>query len=277
MEKKYELVREIEKVIEGHTLYRIRAVKDFNTTIKVVRKGDLGGFVESEKNLSHDGCCWIFDDACAIEDSTVKDDAIIRENAIVSMGASVYGSAFIKGYAKVDGGAEVFDHATMTDHSSIHNNGKLFESAIASENSFICGNAKVHGFATLIGSANISGNANIRASSDTTIESVIRDNAIIDSPIEFLNLPSKTKICGNALIRSIKDVAFVGGFGSDRIVSTFFRCSDGEIRVSSGYFFGTIKEFRDEINSMEKGINKIDYLAIVDLMEIHFKMNKGNE
>ena len=41
------------------TLYRIKALKDFGN----VKKGDLGGYVEREENLSHSGDCWIYDKA----------------------------------------------------------------------------------------------------------------------------------------------------------------------------------------------------------------------
>ena len=53
MNKKYELTDETIK-IDGHILHRIKALKDL-TIIPMscmVFKGDLGGFVESEENLS---------------------------------------------------------------------------------------------------------------------------------------------------------------------------------------------------------------------------------
>ena len=60
-EKKYELIDEFytefydEATGKGPILRRIRALKDFGH----VKAGDLGGFVEEEANLSHDGNCWI--------------------------------------------------------------------------------------------------------------------------------------------------------------------------------------------------------------------------
>lgn len=35
--------------------FRIRALRDFSN----VKAGDVGGFVTSEKNLSHKGDCWV--------------------------------------------------------------------------------------------------------------------------------------------------------------------------------------------------------------------------
>ena len=48
--KKYELTSET-KIVFGHILYRIKALSSFGC----VSAGDLGGFLESEKNLSQNG------------------------------------------------------------------------------------------------------------------------------------------------------------------------------------------------------------------------------
>ena len=62
MDKKYEL---IPSDMEG--LFRIKALKDFSN----VKKGDIGGYVESEKNLSQDGNCWIYDNAVVMGNAKV--------------------------------------------------------------------------------------------------------------------------------------------------------------------------------------------------------------
>ncbi|MGH9422571.1 MAG: hypothetical protein ACRD3J_21520, partial [Thermoanaerobaculia bacterium] len=70
-DKKYELVRDQQIIVDGKTLYRIRALRDFGR----VKAGDLGGFVASERNLSHLGACWIGDEAQVFGEATVSDDA----------------------------------------------------------------------------------------------------------------------------------------------------------------------------------------------------------
>lgn len=47
---KYKLTKTSKKYF-GITLYRIIAIKDFGNVLK----GDLGGWIESEKNLTHNG------------------------------------------------------------------------------------------------------------------------------------------------------------------------------------------------------------------------------
>ena len=49
-EKKYELTDETIDV-DGHILHRIKAIRDFDN----VKVGELGGYIEKESNLSHNG------------------------------------------------------------------------------------------------------------------------------------------------------------------------------------------------------------------------------
>ena len=93
MEKKYRLTDETIN-IKGITLYRIEALKDFS----IIKKGDKGGFVQSEDNLSHERNCWVCENA------------------------KVYGRARIYGNAIVGGNAEVYGFARIYDNSLILNN-----------------------------------------------------------------------------------------------------------------------------------------------------------
>ena len=100
--KKYELTDET-KEFAGRTLYRIRALIDFG----LVKTGDFGGWIEKEKNLSQDGKCWAYDNACIYGNARVFDDACVSDDAHVS------DNAFVSGNAKVFGNAEVFDDACV--------------------------------------------------------------------------------------------------------------------------------------------------------------------
>ena len=72
-------------------LHRVRALRDIGSEVKA---GDLGGFVESESNLStEDDMSWIYD------------DAIAAENAYVDQNARLFGKAVICGCAYVSQGA----------------------------------------------------------------------------------------------------------------------------------------------------------------------------
>lgn len=61
--KKYELLADDTIEFYGRTLHRIKACKDFGN----VKSGELGGYIESENNLSQVGDCWVYGNACVME------------------------------------------------------------------------------------------------------------------------------------------------------------------------------------------------------------------
>ena len=65
--KKYRLTEETTKV-GNRPLYRIQALRDFGN----VTKGDIGGYIESEKNLSQDGNAWVYGNARVYGDADIK-------------------------------------------------------------------------------------------------------------------------------------------------------------------------------------------------------------
>lgn len=116
--KKYEFTGE-EKVIDNHTLHRIRAVRDFG----VVKAGDLGGWIEGEDNLSHDGCAWVYGEALVEGNAFVEGNARVVGDARVGGNALVTGNACVTGDARVTGNAQVKDN---TDFSIIGGFGRIF-------------------------------------------------------------------------------------------------------------------------------------------------------
>ncbi|UNF41231.1 hypothetical protein MNL09_03795 [Bartonella krasnovii] len=100
MQKKFALTNET-RVLNNQTLYRIKALRDFAD----VKAGDLGGFIESENNLSHDGNCWVYDNALVLNPAYIYENAKISDKAII-MGF-VYGNAHICDRARVYANAHV--------------------------------------------------------------------------------------------------------------------------------------------------------------------------
>ena len=113
MEKKYKLTDEILE-IGGHVLHRIKALRDFGN----VKKGDIGGWIECEDNLSHDDDCW------------VKGNAEVYGNAKVLGNAKVYGYAEVNGYAEVYGNAEVNDNAKVLGNAEVYGNARVCGKAV---------------------------------------------------------------------------------------------------------------------------------------------------
>ena len=107
MNKKYQFLKKDTIQVEGQTLYRIQALRDIPG---VVHKGELGGYIASESNLSHEGDCWVGDDA------KVYDNARIRDNA------QVYGNVWISGDAKFidESDSEAHDENNPVDKDTMH-------------------------------------------------------------------------------------------------------------------------------------------------------------
>lgn len=71
--RKYRLLKNDTKIVEGRTLYRIVAIQDG----PYYHYGELGGYVENENNLSHNGDCWIRATACVYGDTVIKNSQLI--------------------------------------------------------------------------------------------------------------------------------------------------------------------------------------------------------
>ena len=109
--KKYDFTGETLKWY-GRTLSRIRALKDFGD----VEAGDLGGWIEKEENLSHEGEAEVYGEA------KVYGEAIVCDEAEVYGQAKVYGEAEVCDEARVCGQAEVCGNAvikSMSDYITI--------------------------------------------------------------------------------------------------------------------------------------------------------------
>lgn len=82
--RKYELTDETCRQ-NGRALHRICALRDIPR--HGVRKGDLGGWVESERMLSQDGNAWIGGDARVYGDAWIDGDAWVYGNAWIDAAA----------------------------------------------------------------------------------------------------------------------------------------------------------------------------------------------
>ena len=107
--KKYELTEETITLFKEYMLYSIKALRDFGG----IKAGDLGGYIEKESNLSHNGDAWLYEDAMVYGDAhvygnaRVHGEAEVYGNALVFGNAEVYGNAAIGGNVWVDGDARI--------------------------------------------------------------------------------------------------------------------------------------------------------------------------
>lgn len=246
-EKKYELVPDAEARFMGRVVHRICAMRDFGC----VCAGDIGGFVESEDNLSQEGEAWIYGDAVVCDHAKVFENASVYNYAQVLGNASVYNDAVVAGNASVFGNARVYGKSKVHGYASVYEQAEVGGLATVAGNASVCGEATVNGVACVTDRATVCGSA---------------------------NLYEGAEICGEALVTDNADYATVKGFGRDNRQSTFFRCRDGKVRARRGCFYGTIPEFREIVKDTH-GDGKLakEYLAIADLMELHFFKEGGDD
>ena len=165
-------------------LHRIRALQDIGDRVKA---GDLGGFVESENNLStEDDTSWLFDDAIAAGDAFVDQDSRLFGNAVVCGSAYVSQGSALSAEARAEDSAyiraaDLCGHARASGHSMILNSPDTGKAPILSESCVVygtvMGDVHVMGKTVILGEERV-----INDTPDTLIlngleRSIIRDTS----------------------------------------------------------------------------------------------------
>lgn len=138
---KYELIKltKANEFYGSKVKYQIKALKNFNG----ITKGDLGGYVQNEHNLSQEGNCWLKDKARVYDNAQVLDNARIAGSAIICDNATVSGTALIYNTAKIYDNAKVFNASIIFNNAAIFGDAKVF------------GNAFIHSVAEVAGDASV--------------------------------------------------------------------------------------------------------------------------
>ncbi|MDU7586887.1 MAG: hypothetical protein E7K47_05750 [Acidovorax sp.] len=144
----------------GTTLRRVRALRDI--PMYGVKAGDLGGYIESEANLSQSGDCWVGGQARVWQGARVNDCAIIKDHAQASGNAALMDFALMDGYTTVTDFAQLRHWAAMTDRASASGGVILENSVRAADSSIVRGLAHLSGDVRLFDSAQVYGKAHLR-------------------------------------------------------------------------------------------------------------------
>ena len=156
---KYQLLENICKEVDGRTLYCIQAIKSFGS----IMEGTMGGYVESEENLSQTGMAWVADTACVYDRARVSGNAIVDSSAKVCQNATVSGNTRVSDYALVTGCARIECRSHVYGHGWVGGHAQ------------IDGDAHIRGYAAVSGNTHIGGDVDmrfdhIRARSNLTIK-----------------------------------------------------------------------------------------------------------
>ncbi|MWQ00755.1 polymer-forming cytoskeletal protein [Glaesserella parasuis] len=158
-QKKYELLKDDTVEHFGRTLYRIKALITFG----LVGAGQLGGYIETEKNLDHSGNAWVYGNARVYGNALVYGNACVYDNAWVYDNARVYGNAQVYGNARVFGNAWVLGNARVYAKAWVYGNARVYGNALVYGNACVYDNAWVYDNARVYGNARVFGNAWVRS------------------------------------------------------------------------------------------------------------------
>lgn len=235
---KYEILKDRSITIEGHTLYRIRSVADFLGVLS----GTLGGFVESEYNLSQEGTCWIADEAA------VYGHSVVMENGWVGGSSRVYGHSIIRGNGHIDDVA-IIRSSEIKDNAVIKGSAILQESSIGGS-TIIEDNARLE---------------NVRVPWRATIKG--------DCYLKNISVCGEVCIQGNAVIKNDLDYTVIHNFWSSGRPITYTRSNR---MWTTGCFYGTGEELiRKAYNDYkEKGEQ---FKLLVEYVEKAYALKEGEK
>lgn len=264
MDKKYELLEDDTlswNSLEGKsiTLYRIRALKNFTCPIKenslfniTVNKGDLGGYIEKEENLSHEGGCWVFHKA------RVYGNAQVLENACLYNLANVFGNAVVKGYARLLGSAYVYGDCVISDHVELDGYVSVGDTSKLSGSLSIRDNCQVHGESVLDGDISLGGSVvvrDVKLIGEVNLIGAFTISFDINSNVDIAgyvingveNRPVKPIYFHRYILSSTKeDVWTIRDFkGTGEELIEYFSCTDPE---NIGYYCNLVEFHKKQYN-----------------------------
>lgn len=247
--RKYEFEPGDGTVVDGHLVRRIRATSDILGTD--VKAGTLGGYIESESNLSHGGSCWVYDNAVVRGRAHVVGDAKVMGRAIVCGGAMVRDRAVVEDGAIVNGRATIRDDASVSGNASVSGCAEVGGHAEVADAGIVDGDAKISGWACVHegrveGSASVTDNAVVcmggcvsgsaRVGGRVTVIGVVGDNA---SVVGHLTVQKGVVLAGDAEVDDAWGyIAFYLSWTNDTVVYTR---SNGKWRAW-GYSFDTTED-----------------------------------
>jgi carbonic anhydrase/acetyltransferase-like protein (isoleucine patch superfamily) len=139
IDKKYKLGES--EQFGGRIFFRIVALRAFND----VSIGDIGGWIQAEKNLSHDDNSWIYDEAHVSDRARVFDNAKILDNARIYGDAQIYGDAIVYDNAEIGGNAMVYNNAQVYQNAQVHDNAEIGDNVQVYKNAWVHSNAELYG------------------------------------------------------------------------------------------------------------------------------------
>ena len=272
--KKYEVIEDDNIVFDDIKYFRIRALKDFSD----VRKGDFGGYIESEDNLSQEGICWIYDDSKVSGTAHINGSIKVKDETLITGNVSLNVNEGIIEYSLING-----DNNSYTSVNITANRMSIIESTINTRaTSMLCDNGDINIIITdfldlnnvdileqaFINASNIHANHGL-----ITRSSIISDRISLDNCSVYFNSAIKSNILslkeidiGNSIInipimsideQKIYKKHFSNSFRKEIRGVNIYMTNTGDITVK------TEKPLKDiEYGDWEKSVNMTICLPI---------------
>lgn len=236
MKRKYEILKDQSITLNGHTLYRIKLLK----AVCNISPGILGGFIESEDNLSQEGDCWV------AEEAAVYGHSIVIENAWVGGSARIHGHSIIRENCLITGSPIIINSEIKGD--SIVRGEAIIENSVLQDCALVKGNAELY-------HANIFG------------RSIVKDFAIVTN----VAIKGNACISGKVCIKKDLDYTVIKNFWSSGRIITYTRPNR---MWRTGCFFGTGEELIKKAYNdyKEKGDQ---FKLLVEYVEKAYALKEG--
>lgn len=275
-------------------LFRVRAIRDVPNyyvrygTVDAAEPGDLGGWVESEYNLSQEGGCWIYPNVVVYGKARVTGDALVGRAGDVEGMVVICGEAHVGGEASVGNAPKV--DMTIRDHAVIDGEAEVVDVDLVCGHAHVYGEAKVNKGLCIGGKAIVHGHSTIRSFKSIGENANIAGSTQVDGLVEIRGdacLLGDARIKGNVLltdglVNDASDLIVINGlrFGSEEPVSGVYYCRDNLFSVpcwKNGEVVDLDRadEVKEEMRSVlgEEAANL--FAKVVDVCSPHKKASEG--
>lgn len=286
--KKYRLT-ENTKMINEKTLYQIQALMDIPD--QCVKKGELGGFVESEKNLSQEDNAWIYPSSAVMDNARVYDNALIM-GCLISDNAEIFGDtriyydsdpASFEGY--IGGDAKIFGDVCISDNYDF----QIWGGEISGNDCYIWKNnclmieenAVIKGYTSISDNYGLSigGNAYINGWISRSYDLTLKDNIRLEKGFIYgnLSISGNACICEHAGVHS--DVEISGNSrvgGAVELYGKIYLLDNADIDTDNALFFvshigggrGNLTIYHNQSGGISVGLD--DYVEALDEAWFYF-------
>ena len=181
----------------------------------------------------------------------IEHEGNLQDEAWVDRHAMVFGEAFLSD------NASAMDYAIVRDQACVTGKAVVRDNVILRDRSRVSDAAVVRGKATMLHSSQACQYAHIHS------------NAVLRNDV---SINGQAKIGQDALIADDKDYCVFSGFNKWGRSLTAYRTKDKGVRLDSHFFGGPLYVFEDWIKDDHAKQEIREYLAIIEVIKIHFNI-----